>query len=59
MAKRSDSLSVYYVTDIISDPFMSSFRMGLSVRKETVIIDGREKTIDSVLVKGGSRMAVS
>ena len=33
--------------------------MGLSIKKATVIMDGKEKLIENVLVKGGTRMAVS
>lgn len=33
--------------------------MGLTIKKETVIIDGLEKAIDAVLTKGGTRMSVS
>jgi hypothetical protein len=32
--------------------------MGATVRKGTVIMNGCEKSIDAVLVKGGSRMLV-
>ncbi|KAF7791715.1 hypothetical protein EIP86_002739 [Pleurotus ostreatoroseus] len=35
---------------------VGQFEMGLSVRKGTVTIDGRERLIDAVLTKGGSRL---
>ncbi|KAJ3551692.1 hypothetical protein NM688_g4560 [Phlebia brevispora] len=35
---------------------VGQFEMGLSVRKGTVTIDGRERLIDAVLSKGGTRL---
>lgn len=36
-----------------------SDRMGVSIRKPTVVLDGLERIIDVVLAKGGNRALVS
>lgn len=35
-----------------------NYRMGISLRKPTVVVDGYERMVDTVLAKGGSRSLV-
>lgn len=44
---------------LMSDVHPCVHRMGISIRKPTVVVDGFEKMIDVVLIKGGTRTLVS
>ncbi|KIP05937.1 hypothetical protein PHLGIDRAFT_19574 [Phlebiopsis gigantea 11061_1 CR5-6] len=43
--------------DNVRGEMVGQFEMGFSIKKATVIMDGKEKLIENVLVKGGTRMA--